>query len=41
VKEFVELAGIADCYSTLVTHPSRGVRENLHVLHRIFEKERK
>jgi hypothetical protein len=34
--DLFELAGIADAYSTLVTHPARSVRERLHVLHRIY-----
>ena len=36
----MELAGIADAYATLVSHPSRGVRETLHVLHRIYNEEK-
>ena len=30
------LAGIANAYSTLITHPARSVRETLHVLARIY-----
>lgn len=33
------LASIADCYSTLITHPVRSVRETLHVLARIYREE--
>ena len=33
------LASIANCYSTLVTHPVRSVRETLHVLARIYREE--
>jgi hypothetical protein len=33
------LAGIADAYSTLITHPARSLREKVHVLHRIYECE--
>jgi hypothetical protein len=36
-EDAMYLAGVHDAYSTLITHPSRSVRETLHVLHRISE----
>lgn len=33
--DLLELAGIASAYTTLITHPSRDLREKLHVLHRV------
>ena len=35
----MELAGMADAYAVLITHSVRGVRETLHVLHRIHDRE--
>lgn len=35
--DLLELAEIANAYSTLITHPARSVRETLHDLHRIYE----
>jgi hypothetical protein len=37
--DLYELAGIANAYSTLITHPARSVRERLHVLHRIYAEQ--
>jgi hypothetical protein len=38
-EDAMHLAGIADAYATLITHPCRSVRETLHVLHRVFDVE--
>jgi hypothetical protein len=35
--DLYELASIADAYETLISHPSRSLRETMHVLHRVFD----
>jgi hypothetical protein len=35
----MELAGIADAYKTLITHPASSMRDMVRTLHRIFCKE--
>ena len=35
-RDAMELAGIADAYTSLITHPARSVRETLHDLHRAY-----
>lgn len=36
--DLYELASIADAYETLISHPSRSLRERMHVLHRIYDR---
>jgi hypothetical protein len=38
-SDAMDLAGIADAYSTLITHPSRSLRERVHLLHRIWREQ--
>lgn len=37
--DLLELAGIASAYTTLITHPSRSLREKLHLLHRVYDED--
>lgn len=39
--EAMELADIANAYTTLITHPARSLRTTIHVLHRAYEKWRR
>ena len=36
--EAMELAGIANAYMTLVTHPCRSVRARMHEIHRAWKR---
>lgn len=36
--DVMELAGIADAYSTLISHPARGVAEQIFDLRRVFKE---
>ena len=38
--DLFELAGIADTYHTMITHPSRGLADTIHDLRRVLVLER-
>lgn len=37
-RDAMELAGIADAYSSMITHPARGVAETIFDLRRVFKE---
>lgn len=36
----MELAEIANCYSTMITHPASSLRATIHVIHRAWKRWR-